>query len=570
MKLIRFLVLFSTCLLTVRADQAYYWKSTQVDGSAQLITLFSQDVPLVSLLRDNLGTDDISYVWLLTYSRPNLAQRTLSAVPFFYWKVASGSTKAHKSDLKPLLNLSLPQRSAVPSSVRNIVQWTVLDPLSMPVRASSRAYQTNKHDHELLHLEEAKSYLQTAPTTFITEKERDTIVARLDFRKSMLGDFIDPSHAANAGLNSGIEQESIRAKNWELLRQCADKTGLIFEPINLAGTSNQYAILWLPAHSRPPALGPKLGPVWKLLNIKDPYAQSKWTAERTPLGVYSLTYPKMPLLMIDFRNSLHLKRHELTQRAITEITSGIIGVSRFTNWYYFVGADLYEFWASRRGTATNLQERLNSYSKFRVALALDTALDPNLKAMMEKHVYSFSVNPLESSANNEFQAAIRRYELLRTHTDLLAKRLEKDRRAELARFEFTKTQLVRAEMFHYTTFGLYTSRAKGEDFHDTLAHYRQASADLAFLDELAAPGTPPEVAYDSLRIQRTVADLNSLLPDIDSGALRKRAEGTLEKIQNLSADTQLKFQCIAALDSLRGTAAASTLREGPGPASALQ
>ncbi len=275
----------------------------------------------------------------------------------------------------------------------------LLDPLSMPVRASSRAYQTNKHDHELLHLEEAKGYLQTAPTTFITE--RDTVVARLDFRKSMLGDFIDPSHAAKAGLNSGIEQESIRAKNWELLRQCADKTGLIFEPINLAGTSNQYAILWLPAHSQPPALGPKLGPIWKLLNISDPYAHSKWTAEKRRSACIASPIRRCLFLMIDFRNTLRLKRHELTQRAITEITSGIIGVSRFTNWYYFVGADLYEFWASRRGTATNLQERLNSYSKFRVALALDTTLDPNLKAMMEKHVYSFSVNPSESSANHD-------------------------------------------------------------------------------------------------------------------------------------------------------------------------
>lgn len=570
MKSIRFTVLFFAFLLTLRADQAYYWKSTPVDDSAQLITLFSQDVPLVSLLRDQLGTDEVSYVWLLTYSRPNLAQRALSAVPFFYWKVASGSTKARRADLKPLIKLNLPQRSAVPSSVRNIVQWTVLDPLSMEVRASTRAYQTNKHDHELLHLEEAKSYLQSAPTTYITEKERAAVIARLDFRKSLLGDFIDPSHAAKAGLNASLEQERIRAKNWELLRQCADKTGLIFEPLNLAGTSNQYAMLWLPAHSQPPVLGARLGPIWKLLNIKDPYAASQWPAERTPLGVYSLTYPKMPLLLIDFRDGLHLKRKELTQRAITEITSGIIGISRFTNWYYFVGADLYEFWASRRGTATNLQERLNSYSKFRVALALDTTLDPSLKSAMEKHVYSFSVNPLESSANNEFQAAIHRYELLRTHTAVLAARLDKDRRAELALVESTKAQQVRAEIFHYATAGLYTRRVQGGDFYDRLASYRQVSAGLAFLDQLSSAGTPPEVAYDSRRIQRTIAGINELLPGIDSKALRKRAETTLEKLQSLSADTQLKYQCVAALDSLRGTAAASTVREGMGPASALQ
>jgi hypothetical protein len=96
-----------------------------------------------------------------------------------------------------------------------------------------------------------------------------------------------------------------------------------------------------------------LGPVWELLNIKEPHGER----EKIPLGVYSLTYPKMPLLMIDFRNSAHLKWHELTQRTITEITSGVIGISRFTNWYYYVAADLYDFYASRRGTATNQQQR---------------------------------------------------------------------------------------------------------------------------------------------------------------------------------------------------------------------
>jgi hypothetical protein len=563
--LLRCVVLCWTCVLGLYAHQAYYWKSTPIDDSAELITLFSQEVPLVSVMRDKLGTDQASYVWLLTYSRPNLGQRALSAVPFFYWKVASGSTKAKKSDLKPLINMTLPQRSAVSSSVRNVIQWTVLDPLSMPVRASSRAYQTNKHDHELLHLEEAESYLQAAPTTYISEQERDAIVARLDFRKSMLGDFVDPKHASALGRNANFEQGRVRAKNWELLRQCADKTGLIFEPIELAGSKNQYAMLWSPA-GRPAnsQSGTQLGPIWKLLNIKDPGA----TADRTPLGVYSLDYPKMPLLMIDFRDPIHLKRKELTQRAITEITSGIIGVSRFTNWYYFVGADLYDFWQSRRGSATNQQERLNCYSRFRVALALDRTLDSDLRTAMQKHVYSFSVNPLESSAKNEFQAAMKRYELLRTTPPI--RRLERDRRNELGRFEATKPQQVRADIFHYLSFGIYTRRASGDDVEERLARYRRVETDLAFLDELGVAETAPEVAFDSIRIQKAVAELGTLLPQIENGYTRQRAANALEKLQRLSADSELKVQCVAALDSMRGTAAASNLREGSGAAASLQ
>ena len=387
----------------------YYWQASPAGDSAQLLTLFcracedstgsGRDIPLVAVLRDTLGdsgieNDRVSYVWLLTYSRPTWEKRALSAVPFFYWKVGDRSSKVRSSDLKPLMNLNLPQHSVVSSSLRNVVQWTVLDPLTVSVRASSRAYQNNQLDHERLHLEEAESYLQSAPVTDadtgLNQKELDTVIARLELRKTMLGDFVSGHRAAEFGRNTNLADERTRARNWELLRQCADKTGLFFEPINLAGTRDEYAVLWYATDRLAPPDGPRLGPIWKLLNLRDPYTQRDhllkntlyrrtWngeTREVVPLGVYSLAYPKMPLLMVDFYDGGHLRRHELTQRAITEITSGVIGLSRFGNWYYFVGADLYDFYASRRGTAMNKTERLSCYSKFRVALALDSSVDP--------------------------------------------------------------------------------------------------------------------------------------------------------------------------------------------------
>jgi hypothetical protein len=132
--------------------------------------------------------------------------------------------------------------------------------------------------------------------------------------------------------------------------------------IDLAGAESQFAMLWYPIERTDPPPGVPLGPVWKLLDLKDPYTQREQllTAPRyrrtfdgqptqiVPLGVYSLTYPKMPLMMIDFRDGTHLRRHEMTQRAINEVTSGMVGLSRFTNWYYYIGADLYYFYAPRR------------------------------------------------------------------------------------------------------------------------------------------------------------------------------------------------------------------------------
>jgi hypothetical protein len=181
-----------------------------------------------------------------------------------------------------------------------------------------------------LHLEEAESYLQSAPNatagTGLTFKELNTLIARLELRRSMLGDFVSGHHAADLGEETSLAQERNRVRNWELLRQCADKTGLLFEPIDLAGTRSQCAVLWYPVEGSAPQEGTRLGQTWKLLNLKNPYTKrdrflsaphyeriiNGQSVEVVPLGIYSLSYPKMPLLMIDFRGGLHLRRHELT------------------------------------------------------------------------------------------------------------------------------------------------------------------------------------------------------------------------------------------------------------------
>jgi hypothetical protein len=307
------------------APTAYYWRSSPAGESAQLLTLFcracedpiddtGRDIPLVSVLRDSLGdiaaeNVQVTKVWLLTYSRPTWEKHLLSGVPFFYWKIGDGAARVGKKDPKPLMNLTRTKHSVVSSTVRNVVQLTLLDPVSTSVRATTRAYQNNRLDHERLHLEEAESYLQSAPSggeTSLSKKELNTVIARLERRNSTLGGFVNGRRAAELGEDANLEQERIRARNWELLRQCADKTGLIFEPIDLAGADSQFAVLWYPIERTDPPLGVSLGPMWKLLDLKDPYPQREQlltapryrrtfdgqTKQVVPLGVYSLTYPK--------------------------------------------------------------------------------------------------------------------------------------------------------------------------------------------------------------------------------------------------------------------------------------
>ena len=327
--------------------------------------------------------------------------------------------------------------------------------------------------------------------------------------------------------------------------------------------------------------GTSLAPVWKLLNIKDPYragvlgksvrfyernldgngsllpmgSASGRPIELAPLSVYSLNYPKQPLLLIDFRNGGQLRRHELSQRAVNELTSGIIGISHFANWYYYAGADLYGFYVSRHGAAMNQAARLDCYSQFRVALALDRSLDPALRSDMQKRVNSLSVNPLEASPRNELQAASVRYSILSDFLQTggrVQAMLDKDRRAEITRFGESNGQRTWDNIYHYASFGLYTRRApSGPDVLAEIDTYRRVQFNLDLLEGLASGGTAPEVSFQSSRIKNAVAELSSLMPAIQVVSVRERAEQTLARLGTLSQDAGLKQEYQLAIYSIQ-------------------
>lgn len=594
--------LSESAVAPVAEQSLYFWGATPVGGTAELVTLFCRqcagsgsflsaaDVPLVAVLRDTLADNDpkndrLTAVWLLTYITPTVAKQVLSAVPFFYWRAGEGSGASGAKRTTPLLDLTALQHPMLNTAGRDILQWAVLDPSTMPIRASSRAYRANQADYERLHLEEAISYLRAAPSgtedAGLTFSEIHTLIGRLQLRKTLLGGgFVSERAAAKLGEEADGKYERIRSRNWELLRQCADKAGLYFESLNVAGTSGQYAILWYPGKKSATPSAAKLSSIWKLLNIKDPWKDQRLNSpdvvsysreldqngnllpsgvsgvkelKLVPLSVYGLSYPKLPLLLVNFRDKLGIRWHEMAQRFINEVTAGVIGISHFTNWYYYVAADLYDFVASRHGAAVSQSERLDSYSEFRVRLALDHQLDPALRHEMQRHVDTMAINPLESSPRQEMKSALERYECLRLQAEngQLANRLNKDRRAELAQSSETSAEILRDSLFHFATFGAYTHRVKADA--ENLARvdaYRRAQYQLNFLDRISNQGTEPEVAYNTDRIQHSIAELSELMPEIDSPPMRLHAATTLKHLQNLSLDSALQADYSAALASL--------------------
>lgn len=580
----------------------YFWGATPVGSTAELVTLFCRgcagsgsylgnaDVPLITVLRDTLADGDpendrLTAVWLLTYTSPSVAKQVLSAIPFFYWRAGGGPGSSSAKRTTPLLDLTALQHPMLNTAGRYILQWAILDPSTMPIRASSRAYRANQADDERLHLEEAISYLRVAPPgaegAGLTFSEIHTLLARLQLCKTLLaGGFVSEGAAAKLGEEADSKYERIRSRNWELLRQCADKTGLYFESLNVAGTSGQYAMLWYPGKESSPPQAEKLSSIWKLLNISDPWKDQHLNSpgvvsysreldqngnllpagvpgvkevKLIPLSVYGLSYPTLPLLLVNFRARLSIRWHEITQRSINEITAGVIGISHFTNWYYFVAADLYDFVASRHGAAMSQSERLDSYSEFRVRLTLDRQLDPALRKEMQRRVDATAINPLESSPGQEMKAALERYDWLRLQAEngQLADRLTKDRRAELAQYSEAPGEILRDSLFHYATFGAYTHRVRRDAESLTKVDaYRRAQYQLNFLDQVSNQGTEPEVAYDTDRIQHSVAELKELMPEIGSTPMRLHAATTLKHLQNLSRDSTLQADCSAAIASL--------------------
>lgn len=561
----------------------YYWRNLNVSERAVVSTLFChatalspesieskdasvppRDIPLIAVLRDTLGYSKpedarLSYVWLLTYERPSLGQRILSAIPFFYWHMDEGPNSARQLHATPLLDLATPEHPMLSDFRHDLMQWTTLDPSITAIRATSRTYRTNEVDHERLHLEEAVSYLRKAPTSDggngLTLTQVNTVIARLELRKKLLGGFVNQRRATHLGEQVAFQQQQIRMRNWELLRQCAEKTGLVFQPLAVGATSGEYAMLSLPAGEAGEPVGTSLASVWRLLGISDPWHDSGLHTQPGPLAVYSLNYAKAPLLLMDFRNKERVRWHEMTQRSINELTAGIIGISHFTNWYYYIGADLYNFYVGRHGAAIDQAARLDCYAQFRVELATDTHLDPNLRAEMQERIESLEINPLESNPGRELAAAWARYSQLEQQARAngpLLERIEKDRRQELASRRESSTSAAWDRVLHELTFGAYTHRAKAapEDLRD-LVLYRQIDSDLAFLDSLVKTGTRPEVAYNTSMIEMSVTELGDLMREVNSPAVLAHAKGTLENLQQLSFDAGVQADCSQAVASLR-------------------
>jgi hypothetical protein len=540
-----------------------------VPGGSELITVFGQvpdsgarqttEVPLVSVLRDTLGnqnpeSDRLRYVWVLTSTRPGLLQRAAGSLPFFYFRTDFARNPDQRP--APVIDLGAAARPVWHSVAGSVTQVLALDPYGAAVRSPTRSYRSNMEDQQRVRLLEGLaiiSELEDEPQVkaLLSDPELLEIETRLNLGAQMLGGLLSEQKLPAAYMKQRINADETRGHNWELLRQRAEANGLYFEPFGRNGSST-HALLWIASED----VNSTRKFDGQFLGIADPYHDPRlvnWKGYRQvrdgkeliPLGLYALEYPKVPLLLVDFRDTHSPKRREMIRHAITDTVSGVLGISRFTNLPYLLGSTTFNFVRVRHGAANNRNARLKAYAEVREWLALDDSLDPNLRAVLQKRLEIMGVNPMEQSVVHEAEVARRQYAaLLRYANDPhgLPARIERDRNNELSSYRHSIAARVGYRVAGFASLGFYAHREKetGPDLEARLDVDRRIASETRFLDTVARSGPQTEIVWNMDDVRHAVDEIAELgIPD--------RSAKLVAKIMQQTDDEETREICERAL-----------------------
>jgi hypothetical protein len=564
----------------------------EVPGGAELITVEAKLIglesdkndkwiPLVSILRDTLGDDNpennrLRYVWPLTYTRPTARQKLAAAIPFFYTRVGNkeGTTKTPP----PALDLAAPE-----SDVWNKIFWAalqnvLLDPYGTPIKASTSSYRRNTSDYRKSHIIRALSVLSLYEAvegeSALSKSEMATIQARLLLTDKTFGGLVDDVNLRNYYAMKTTQVRDERGHNWELLRQRAEAESLYFEPLQMPDGSATHALLWVAKRDLVKLQGAPYKS--RFLNIANPwndkrlldwrgYEETRYfdaenhlvssgtpgaeAVEMIPLALYGLDNPKIPVLLVDFRDSYNPKKREMSRRVLNDVTRNFLSLSKFGNLPVFLGRTVFDFVTGRRGMDVNQPSRLQTYSQLKLLMALNNSLEPKLREEIGGRLERISLNPFENDLNAEANLALEQYDALVAFAKDpkgLAARIERDRRAEMMPLEHGRTARIALRTLNVLTFGKYVHREEPSD--DTVRRLdvaRSLQYHTNFLEQIAKSTAEIEITSnmnDVLRSLRFIAEHGA---DAGSGAASVTA-----KIFARTKDDEARRACLDSLSRI--------------------
>ncbi|HWS56610.1 MAG TPA: hypothetical protein VN228_20915 [Pyrinomonadaceae bacterium] len=541
---------------TGRAAPLFRLERTPVGREGELLTVFGglggpapaagtqQEVPLVSILRDTLGDEDpendrLRHVWMLTYTRPTAWQRVASAVPFLYGRVGGGKRASAKGMPPAVIDLAAPERDVWQRFMWLALQNVLINPHGAVAKSSSSALRANSERYRQAHILRALAILslyeaETGERSPFTVAEAEEIQARLMLADQTFGGLLDDAYLERVHQKQHSQWLDTRGHNWELLRQRAEAEGLYFEPLTLPDGEPTHALLWVARED-----------LWKhrrrkfekrFLNIAKPWGDrrlERWdghterrfydaenrpvpegtmgarVVELIPLALYGLDHPKIPSLLVDFRDGRNPQRREMSHRVIEDVARHVLALSRYGDIHYFLGRTVFDFVTSRRGMDINQPSRVRAYTQLKLLLSLDATLDRDLRREIEKRVERVSLNPLENDLEAEARIARRQYEALRAYAarpDGLAARLDRDRRAEMVPLAHGRAERVLLRFAGVLSLGLYKHRegAPAAEVRAALDRERKLAHHGRFLRKVSKSSPLVEVVWNVEDVRRSL------------------------------------------------------------------
>lgn len=575
-----------------------------VTGGAELLTVFGKikeadgsisEVPLLSVVRDTLGdnvpeNDRLRYVWLMSYGRPSLMQNVAAAVPFLYKRVGNNTSAPRDSKPPALMDLNSPRNNFLRNVLWYSLQNLLVDPLSVTARASFRTYRRNRAEYRQAQIARALAALylyekETGTASVFTPLEMRDMQAKLILSENTLGGLVDESYYREAQHKRAINLEDARGHNWELLRQRAEAEGLYFEPLTMPDGTPTHALLWVAAEDLPKNTARR----WdgRFLNIANPwtdkglrdwrgYRETRYfdadnrtvpaetpnarAVEMYPLAVYGLDNPKIPALLIDFRDQLNAKKRELSRRLLEDVSRNILQLSAsvFGDLPYFVGRSTYDFVTGRRGTDINQPSRFRTYAQLKLLLSLSASLDPALEKEITQRLERVSSNPLENDAQAEVHLARAQYAALlnyATRPDGLAAQLALDRRAEAVPLKHGKVAQIAFQVLNTLTFGNYLHREKmTPELLAKLDMNRRFDFHTRFLREVVKSTPRVEVVWRIEDVRRAVQFITE-----NNEFAGKSTSQTIAAVFRRTDDAPTQNLCLASLYRINNETAKAEL-----------
>src|ERR1043165_9333543 len=547
-------------------------------------------VPLVSILRDNLGDDNpendrLRYVWPLTYTRPTTKQRLAAAIPFFYTRI--GNKNSSSKTPPAALDLAAPESDVWNKMLWTALQGILLDPYGTPIKASTSSYRRNSSDYRRSHIIRALSvlalYQAVEGETVLTPEEMSTIQARLLLTEKTFGGLVDDSNLQSYYAKKTTQARDERGHNWELLRQKAESESLYFEPLTMPDGSATHALLWVAKRDLISKQGSSYSK--RFLNIANPWTDKRlldWkgyvetryfdsenhevdsqspgaqAVEMIPLGLYGLDNPKIPMLLVDFRDSYNPKKREMSRRVLTDVTRNMLSLSKFGNLPFFLGRTVFDFVTGRRGMDINQPSRLHTYSQLKLLLALNTSMEPELRSELGGRLEKISLNPFENDLNAEAKIATEQYDALLAYAkdpSGLAVRLERDRRAEMLPLEHGDKAQLAFRMLNVLSFGKYVHREElTVDMEDRLDVARRIEYHTRFLQQIAKSTAEVDITWNLDDVRRSLR----FIAEHGSEAGSNTAVATA-KIFARTRDDETRRACLDSLSRINNSKAKNEL-----------